>query len=283
MHREVTKPPDWHALVAWDMMLNALTAGLFMTVAVGELVRPELFGPHARWAYPAALVLLLIDLVCLVMDLGNKLRFHHMLRVFKPSSPMSLGTWALTAYSLPLTLLAAVEVGTLFGVMPAEADADAVWWSRRALLVLGLPFAFAAAAYKGVLFSTSSQPGWRDARWLGAYHIATAVALGVGILYAVAEGSGDGSPGPLALAFAGLLVLHAVLLMLTFAEIRPAFLRAYARGWAHGLAAGGAFFVTAVAPFGGLSLGGGPAAVVSLAAAALVARFALVRLPHALA
>ena len=283
-HREVTKPPNWHGLVAWDMLLNALTTGLFLTVAVGELVRPEVVGPHARWAYPAALVLLLVDLVCLVMDLGNKLRFHHMLRVFKPSSPMSLGTWALTAYSVPLTLLAAVEMFTILNVLPAEADSDAVWWGRRALLVLGLPVAFAAAGYKGVLFSTSSQPGWRDARWLGAYHLVTAVALGVGVLLAV----GEMTPGtlvadPLPAAFAGLLVLHAVLFLLTFAELRPAFLRAYTRGQTHGLAAGVLFLATAVAPFGGLLLGSGPAAVVLLAAAALVARFALVGLPHALA
>ena len=45
----------------------------------------------------------------LVLDLGDPLRFHHMLRVFKPSSPMSLGTWSLAAYSLPLTLIVAIE------------------------------------------------------------------------------------------------------------------------------------------------------------------------------
>ena len=45
----------------------------------------------------------------LVLDLGDPLRFHHMLRVFKPSSPMSLGTWSLTVYSLPLTLIVAMK------------------------------------------------------------------------------------------------------------------------------------------------------------------------------
>ena len=29
-----------------------------------------------------------------------------------------------------------------------------------------------------MLFSTTAQPGWRDARWLGAYHTASSVALG---------------------------------------------------------------------------------------------------------
>ena len=55
-------------------------------------------------------MLLIVDLACLVLDLGDPLRFHHMLRVFKPSSPMSLGTWCLSAYSLPLTLLVASDL-----------------------------------------------------------------------------------------------------------------------------------------------------------------------------
>ena len=101
--RDVTKAPPWHGLVAWDLLFNNLTTGLFLIAALGELASPALLTPVAKVAYPLALVLLLVDLVCLVLDLGDPLRFHHMLRVFKPSSPMSLGTWCLTIYSFPLT------------------------------------------------------------------------------------------------------------------------------------------------------------------------------------
>src|SRR5437764_15484122 len=95
----VTKPPDWHGLVAWDMLFNNLTTGLFLVAALAELAAPEVFTRVAKAAYPVALVLLLADLLCLVVDLGDPLRFPHMLRVFKPTSPMSLGPWCLTAYS----------------------------------------------------------------------------------------------------------------------------------------------------------------------------------------
>ena len=74
-----------------------------------------------------ALVFLVIDLLLLVADLGDPLRFHHMLRVFKPSSPMSLGTWCLTAYSLPLTAAAAL------GLLPAEWAAPE--WVRQTVRV----------------------------------------------------------------------------------------------------------------------------------------------------
>src|SRR3954447_2853414 len=85
--RTVTKPPDWHGLVAWDVLLNNLSIGLFLVAAAGELAAPAVLGPVARIAYPVALVVLLADLLLLVLDLGAPLRFHHMLRVFKPSSP----------------------------------------------------------------------------------------------------------------------------------------------------------------------------------------------------
>src|SRR5438270_1598207 len=104
----VTKAPAWHGLVAWDMLFNNMTTGLFLVAAAGDLAAPGTFGTATRLAYPIALVLLLADLLCLVLDLGHRLRFHHMLRVFKPSSPMSLGTCCLTAYSLPLTLITAI-------------------------------------------------------------------------------------------------------------------------------------------------------------------------------
>ena len=119
----MTKVPGWHGLVAWDLLFNNLTTGLFLFAAVGELASPELLGPVARAAYPVALFCLLTDLMMLVLDLGDPLRFHHMLRVFKPSSPMSLGTWSLTVYSLPLTLIVAIEAAQALNLLPPGSTA----------------------------------------------------------------------------------------------------------------------------------------------------------------
>src|SRR5438046_9356559 len=100
----VTKAPDWHGLVAWDLLFNNLTTGLFLVAALGELSAPAVFTAVAKVAYPVALVFLLADLLCLVLDLGDPLRFHHMLRVFKPSSPMSLWKRCWTIPSSRLTV-----------------------------------------------------------------------------------------------------------------------------------------------------------------------------------
>src|ERR1700752_4432519 len=157
----VTKVPGWHGIIAWDALLNGMATGLFLAAAVSELAAPAVFTRVAKVAYPVALVLLLVDLGLLVLDLGDPLRFHHMLRVFKPSSPMSLGTWCLTIYSLPLTLAAALSL--------LPAGGPALEWARRLAVIAGLLPALGSAVYKGVLLSTSSQPGWKDARWLGGY------------------------------------------------------------------------------------------------------------------
>src|SRR5437764_7931298 len=146
-HGPVTKAPDWHGLVAWDLLFNNLTTGLFLVAALGDLAAPAVFAPVARVAYPVALALLLTDLVCLVLDLGDPWRFHHMLRVFKPRSPMSLGTWCLTVYSLPLAVLAAMSL------LPGGESLPA--WLHRLTLVAAFPPALGTAVYKGVLFSTS--------------------------------------------------------------------------------------------------------------------------------
>src|SRR5437660_2782826 len=142
----VTKAPAWHGLVAWDLLFNNLTTGLFLVAAICDLAAPEVFASVARMAYPIALVFLVIDLVCLVLDLGDPLRFHHMLRVFKPSSPMSLGTWFLTIYSFPLTVAAALSL--------LPQGGPTLEWIRKLAVVLGVLPALGSAIYKGVLLST---------------------------------------------------------------------------------------------------------------------------------
>jgi hypothetical protein len=275
--RPVTKAPAWHGLVAWDMLFNNLTTGLFLAAALGELAAPEVFTRVAKAAYPLALALLLADLLCLVLDLGDPLRFHHMLRVFKPTSPMSLGTWCLTVYSLPLTVAAALSL--------LSAGWPALEWVRKAAVVLGLLPALGSAVYKGVLLSTNSQPGWRDARWLGGYLTNSALLLGCAEMLALSVLMGqDSATSVLRPALVLLLVLNVVPLFLMVADLRPTLSRIYTRRKLYRLAAlcvGGGTLV----PLGLLLLGNSPlpvlAAVLFLLLGSLATRFAVVRLPHA--
>jgi hypothetical protein len=275
----VTKAPAWHGLVAWDLLFNNLTTGLFLVAALGELVAPQAFTPLAKAAYPLALALLLADLVCLVLDLGDPLRFHHMLRVFKPSSPMSLGTWCLTVYSLPLTVAAALSVW--------PAGGPALEWARTAAVLLGVLPALGSAVYKGVLLSTNAQPGWRDARWLGGYLTNSAFLLGCAQLLALAALLGHERAGAvLRVSVVLLLVLNLVPLWLVVANLRPALTQIYTaqqRGRLAALCIGGGILVPLVLLLAGDSAISELAAVLSLLLGSLAMRVVVVRLPHAVA
>src|SRR3984885_12493532 len=218
----VTKVPGWHGIIAWDALLNGMATGLFLAAAVSELAAPTVFMRVAKVAYPIALVLLLVDLGLLVLDLGDPLRFHHMLRVFKPGSPMSLGTWCLTIFSLPLTAAAGLSLLAELG-----------WnleWARITAVVVGLLPGFGSAAYKGVLLSTNAQPGWKDARWLGGYLTNSALLMGCGEFLVLSTLMGQAQASSiLRTAFIVLLLLNVIPLGLLFANLRPVHARLYTR------------------------------------------------------
>jgi hypothetical protein len=92
-----------------------------------------------------------LSMAALVHDLGRPLRFVNMLRVLKVTSPMSVGTWILSAYT-PLALTAAGSALTrrmrLTGIAATMGAA-----------ALGP----AVASYTGVLLSDTATPAWHDA------------------------------------------------------------------------------------------------------------------------
>src|SRR5271168_4090604 len=221
-HLPVTKVPGWYGMIAWDALLNGMATGLFMAAAVSELAAPTVFIPVAKVAYPVALVLLLVDLALLVSDLGDPLRFHHMLRVFKPRSPMSVGTWCLVIFSLPLTAAAGLSVLSEMGIDFERA--------RIAAVIVGLVPGFGSAAYKGVLLSTNAQPGWKDARWMGGYLTNSAILMGCAELLLLSAIMGQAHAAAiLHTAFIVLLVLNVIPLGLLFANLQPTHARLYTR------------------------------------------------------
>ncbi len=273
-HRTPVKRPEWHSLIAWDMFFNNITTGLFLVAAVCELAAPDTFHSTTRWAYPVALAVLMADLLCLVLDLGDPLRFHHMLRVIKPTSPMSLGTWCLTVYSLPLTVIVAMDL-----LMPGKLA-----WVRWLALAGGILPAFGSAVYKGVLISTSSQPGWKEARWLGGYLANSAVMIGCAGMSFIAVITGQAAANSkLRTALEVLILLNAIPTVLLAIDVQGALAGLFDRNERLGLAAltiAGGLLI----PLGLLIVSGHAASniisVVFLLATSLFIRFLLVKLPH---
>jgi hypothetical protein len=91
-----------------------------------------------------------LSLVGLVHDLGRPARFLHMLRVFKVTSPMSVGSWLLSGY-VPLTGIAAAS--SLSGRAPKTGAA-----ATAASALLGP----AVASYTAALISDTAVPAWHE-------------------------------------------------------------------------------------------------------------------------
>ena len=145
--------------------------------------------------------------------------------------------------------------------------------------------ALGAAVYKGVLFSTTAQPGWKDARWLGGYLASSAVLLGAAQLLVLCIVTGQREAAvALRPALALLVLLNAASLGLVIRDVRATLARAYDRatlGRLIFLAAGGGLLapLLLLAVGGPIWVGG---AVLLIMLGALLVRTEVVRLPHLL-
>ncbi len=168
--RPVLQETVWGPDIPSYLFLGGLAGASSALAAAAQLSgHPEL----ARTAKTGAAGAISLSMVALVHDLGRPARFINMLRVVKVTSPMSVGTWILSAYT-PLALGAAASAVT--GKLP------------RLGLAATLPAAAlgpAVAAYTSVLLCDTAVPAWheghREMPFLFAGS-ATAAAGGLGML-----------------------------------------------------------------------------------------------------
>jgi len=168
--RPVLQETVWGPDIPSYLFLGGLAGASSALAAAAQLSgHPEL----ARTAKTGAAGAISLSMMALVHDLGRPARFINMLRVVKVTSPMSVGTWILSAYT-PLALGAAASAVT--GKLP------------RLGLAATLPAAAlgpAVAAYTSVLLCDTAVPAWheghREMPFLFAGS-ATAAAGGLGML-----------------------------------------------------------------------------------------------------
>jgi hypothetical protein len=112
-----------------------------------------------------------------VNDLGRPDRFHHMLRVAKPTSPMSMGTWILSAFGGLAGTAAAADLGSLSPRLRGFSTGVA-----RGTGLGAAAFAPALATYTGVLLGNTAMPSWHAAhRELPVVFAGSALASGAGV------------------------------------------------------------------------------------------------------
>jgi Polysulphide reductase, NrfD len=183
--RPVVKAAPWSADIPAYLFTGGLAGGSALLAAGADLTGAHRLRRTGRFG---AIGALLASMALLVHDLGRPSRFLNMLRVAKPTSPMSVGTWFLSAFGAPVTVAAAAELRDL---MPARFDRVA-----RLLAALDRPAGLASAAlapavmsYTAVLLSDTATPTWHE-----GYREMPFVFVGSGALAAGGLGM-IGAPG----------------------------------------------------------------------------------------
>lgn len=172
----ILKQPVWNHEIAAYFYLGGISAGAAIVGSLAELFNSERYKALAHTAHYVSLATFLPCPALLIDDLGVPSRFHHMLRVFKPSSPMNLGAWAFAVHGMGAT----ITVGRMLaadGKLPV-IGLLARLLPERLLATLGLPSSLTLAGYTGVLLGTTSIPVWHASPLLGALFTSSAFSAG---------------------------------------------------------------------------------------------------------
>ncbi|MEW2544242.1 NrfD/PsrC family molybdoenzyme membrane anchor subunit [Streptomyces sp. NPDC047002] len=171
--RPVIKAPSWSATdIAGYFFFGGLAgAGSVLAAGAHATGRPA----TAKAMKLSSLGAISLSTALLIHDLGRPDRFHHMLRVFKPTSPMSVGSWLLSAYG---SCAGAAALSSATGLLPRAGAAA----TGGAALV-----GPAVAAYTAVLAADTAVPAWHGAhRELPYVFTASATAAASGMALAAA-------------------------------------------------------------------------------------------------
>ena len=147
--RPILKPHVWKPVIAAYFAVGGLAGASSVLAAAADLAG------NRRLARTATLTSAAAFAACpplLIYDLGRPERFVNMLRVLKPTSPMSVGTWTLAAASAAQVTAAGCEITRSFPRV------------GRAAQLVAAALGPVMATYTGVLVSDTAVPAWVEAR-----------------------------------------------------------------------------------------------------------------------
>jgi hypothetical protein len=175
----VIKEPVW----TWEIPCYFYTGGVAGASAVLAYLA-DLRGNDvlARRVWTVGVLADTVSPVLLTMDLGKPARFLNMLRMFKITSPMSVGSWVLAGNAVNS---AAAAVNAWTGLLPR-----ATRLAQPAAALLGLPL----ATYTAALLANTAVPVWHEARRELPFVFASGAALSAGAAAVIATPIVDARP-----------------------------------------------------------------------------------------
>ena len=169
----------WSAPIYLYLWLAGMAGGAYLAAFLAERFSGEDDGRLLRLATYLGIPLATIGVILLIIELGQPIRFWHLLTVFKVISPMSMGTWILLVW-----VGIAVIMAVFWWAKPRlpEEIADRLQRLIKFLAPINVVFAILLMAYTGVLLSTSNQPLWSGTILLPALFVASATSTGVALV-----------------------------------------------------------------------------------------------------
>ena len=153
--QHLLKEPQWTPLVPLYFFVGGASGSLGVIGSLADLIGEN--DDLARKARHMATAGSIISSVLLIADLGRPSRFLNMLRIFKPQSAMSVGSWVLSGFS------AFAAASTLADILDTQVDGSPIATflrtvGRTGCTVLGMPF----HNYTGVLIGATAIPVWNN-------------------------------------------------------------------------------------------------------------------------
>jgi formate-dependent nitrite reductase membrane component NrfD len=179
------RAPQWTWYILFYFFLAGLSGGSYVLATLLRLRRSAADEAAARVGYYVALPTLLVCPVLLTLDLGQPLRFWHMLvdvtpgnqgPILKYWSPMSVGAWGLAVFG------AFVGVSFLDAWVRDRRGIDRAGFLATVWSVLGAVAGLFVAGYTGVLLAVSNQPVWSDTWALGGLFLASGLTGSAALL-----------------------------------------------------------------------------------------------------
>jgi hypothetical protein len=149
------KKPQWTPLIPLYFFVGGATGVLGVIGSLADVLADnEELARRARWM---ALAGTGISSALLIVDLGKPSRFLNMLRVFKPQSAMSIGSWVLSGFG------ASAAAASLADLLRAQPGTQGLVTFLRATgrtgcVLFGIPL----HNYTGVLLGASVIPAWNN-------------------------------------------------------------------------------------------------------------------------
>lgn len=183
--RPVIKRPTWRWWIPVYFFLGGVASGASFIGALAEFFGGAQHRSTVRHARYLSLVLAALCPIFLIADLGRPKRFVNMLRVFKISSPLSVGTWILTGFGLLSGAQAVRQAAEDDFIIRKDSTLG-----RLARLLPSGPltalhglFGMGLGGYTGTLLAATAVPLWAAAGiFLGPLFLAASATSGAAAL-----------------------------------------------------------------------------------------------------